>query len=424
MRFTLLKDLPPNARYCVLLEPLWALTGTVVLYYATLYMKTIGLSNLSIGAILSANLYAAFLFQIIAGAVTDRLGRRRTSLVFDLLGWALPMVLWAIADNFWIFLVAALFNACGSIVNTSFSLLATEDTPETEQPRVFAAIKLVAMGAGLLTPIAGALMDEYGVLSALRVIYGVGAVMMTVLFVWRHYLTHETAAGKAAMQRGGDTGIVRHVVTNLQLFWRLSRQRAMWPLIGLYIATALAVTINVFQVVYLAEVLAIGAGTISWIPALTAAVALLCFLVLLPRLRARSVVITIRTALALSAAGWLLFLLTPKQGVVLLLVSTTLTAAGVFLTESYRDTLVVSSLGDEDRAAMFAALQSVTAMMAIPSGYIAALLYDLRPQALFAVVFMLYTVGAIFAWMLRPASASAPTDQASPQTSEEAWSEA
>jgi MFS family permease len=422
VRSILLKDLPPNARYCVLLEPLWALTGTVVLYYATLYMKSVGLSNLSVGVILSANLYAAFLFQIIAGAVTDRLGRRMTSLVFDLIGWVLPMALWAIATNFWIFLIAALFNACASVVNTSFNLLATEDTPKESQPPVFAAIKLIAMGAGLLTPIAGALMGRYGVVSTLRVIYGVGAVMMFVHFVWRHRLVHETAAGKAAMKRRGNTGMARSVATNLRLFWKLSRQRRMWPLVGLYIATSLAVTINVFQVVHLADNLRIGADTISWIPALTAAVALMCFLALLPRLKGHSVVAAARTALALSAAGWLLFLLVPRHGVFLLMLSSTLIAAGVFLTESYRDTIIVGTLDDKDRAAMFGALQSVTAMMAIPSGYIAALLYDTRPRLLFVVIFLLYAAGAIFAWMLRPASA--PSDDVDPSTPEAAWSEA
>ena len=94
----------------------------------------------------------------------------------------------------------------------------------------------------------------------------------------------------------------------------------------------------------------------------------------------------------------------------------------MFLTESYRDTLIVGTLGDMDRAAMFSALQSVTAMMAIPSGYIAALLYDTRPRLLFVVIFLLYAAGAIFAWMLRPASV--PLDDVSPSTSEAAWSEA
>jgi hypothetical protein len=82
----------------------------------------------------------------------------------------------------------------------------------------------------------------------------------------------------------------------------------------------------------------------------------------------------------------------------------------------------VGTLDDKDRAAMFGALQSVTAMMAIPSGYIAALLYDTRPRLLFVVIFLLYAAGAIFAWMMRPASA--PSDDVDPSTPEAAWSEA
>lgn len=406
MTYLPLKGLPGNARYCILLEPLWALTGTVVLFYATFYMKSVGLSNLSIGIILSVNLYLGFIFQILAGAVTDRLGRRRTSLVFDLLGWALPMLLWAVADNFWVFLIAYLFFACSTVVNISFSLLATEDTPEADRPRVFAAVKLIALGAGLLTPVAGVLMAEYGVVPTMRIIYLVGAITMLVQFVWRNYLTRETAAGLAAMDHHRSTGMARSVATSLRLFWRLARHRRMWPLIGLQVTTTLAVTINIFQVIYLVEVLKIDAGTISWVPALTAAVALLCFLVLLPRLRERPLVNATQAALVLSAVGWLLFLLTPPHGVLLLMISTAVTAGGVFLTETYRDSLVVSTLEDRDRAAMFGSMQSVTAMVAIPSGFVAALLYNIRPQLLFIIVFLLYAAGAAFAFRLRPSGST------------------
>lgn len=401
-----LKDLPQNARYCVLLEPLWALTGTVVIYYATFYMKSVGLSTISIGIILSANLYLGFVFQVLAGAVTDRLGRRRTTFVFDMLGWALPMLVWAIADSFWVFLIAYLLFACSTIVNVSFGLLATEDTPERDRPRVFAAVKLIALAAGLLAPVAGALMDAYGVVATLRVIYIVGGITMVLHFVWRHRLTRETNAGLAAIRQHGSVGFLSSVTASIRTFWRLAPDPRMWPLIGLQVTTTLAVAINVFQVIYMAEVLAIGATAISWVPAITAAVALLCFLVILPRARHRSVVGTARVALMLSAIGWLLFLLTPREGLVLLMISTAVTAAGVFLTETYRDALVVGALADIDRAAMFGAMQSVTAMIAIPSGLVAALLYDAHPRLLFVVVFLLYTTGTAFALKLRTAQSA------------------
>ena len=39
-----LEGLPRNARNSILLEPLWAVFGVVVMYYAPLYMAGVGLT--------------------------------------------------------------------------------------------------------------------------------------------------------------------------------------------------------------------------------------------------------------------------------------------------------------------------------------------------------------------------------------------
>ncbi|RAI87270.1 MFS transporter [Paenibacillus pabuli] len=91
----LLQDLPRNPRYSILLEPVWAIPGTIVLFYAPLYMKEAGLSDIEIGLINSVNLYFAFIFQLFAGSITNKLGRKRTTLIFDLIAWSVPMFIWA-----------------------------------------------------------------------------------------------------------------------------------------------------------------------------------------------------------------------------------------------------------------------------------------------------------------------------------------
>ncbi|MDX2679985.1 MFS transporter [Streptomyces sp. NY05-11A] len=395
-----MRDLPANARYCVLLEPMWALTGTIVLYYATLYMKSTGLSTLSIGVIMSAGLYAAFFFQLIAGAVTDRLGRRRATLIFDLTSWVLPMFLWAFSHDFWTFLIAYLLSATSKIVNVSFNLLATEDTPGEQRARVFAAIKLIIMAAGLLTPVAGGLMTHYGTVATLRVVYLLGGVTMLIHFVWRHRMTTETAAGRAAMRRHQSIGITRSVVDSFRRFGVSIRTRRMWPIVGIYVLTNLAVQINLFQVIYLDDVLRFSTATISYLPALSAALALVCYLVVMPRLRGRQAVTITLVTLVVSSLGWAMFLAVPAHGMTLLIVSTGLTGAGLFLLESYRDALLVNELHDQERAAMLSAVQTVTAVVAIPSGYVAALLYEQDPRLPFTVILGCYSLSAVLALIL------------------------
>lgn len=427
MRLTsrLLADLPRNARYSVLLEPIWAVLGTVVIYYATLYMTTSGLSTIRIGLIVSISSYVAVLFQLVAGVLTDRMGRRRATLVFDLLSWVVPMLIWAVADNFWLFLLGYLFNATSRVVNVSFSLLATEDVAEEQRPRVFAAIKLIITAAGLLTPLVGLCMRWYGILPTLRVVYLVGGLCMLAHVLLRNQLTVETAAGERALRAHRSISVPRGLGQSLRMFRSIAGNPRRWPLVGIYVLTYLAWQINIFQVVYLADVLHFEPAAISYLPALGALVALVCYLVVMPRLRRRPVERNTLGALIGCAAGWLLFLLVPPHGLVLLLVSTVLTAAGLFLVESYRDALLVSRLDGADRAGMFSAVQTITAVVAIPSGYVSAVLYERSAPLLFAVIGVLYAAAAICTRLLMAGSPAplAGSDAGAPAPREErSWS--
>jgi len=407
MRFKLLADLPPNARHSILWEPLWAVPGTISIYYATLYQKAAGLDTLQIGLIASAGLYLAFCAQLVAGGITNRLGRKRTTLIFDLLSWSVPMFIWSFADTFWLFLLAGLCSALSRVVNLSFFLLVTEDATEEQRPRIFAAIKLVVMAAGLLTPLAGVAMAGFGTLPTLRGVYLLGGVSMTALFLIRNHLTVETAAGHQATAAHASTGILSGLAKGLRMLGLACRTRQLWPVVVICLLTNLAVQINLFQVVNLADDLHYGTTSIAALPAVAAITAFACYLGLMPRWRERPMARSVLIGLTVSSLGWLAFLAVPAGGLGVLLVSTVLTAAGPFLLESYRDALVVSSIPPVDRAELSSAIQSATALVAIPSGYLAALLYDHDPQLLFGAVLACYAVSAAVALVLRGQPASA-----------------
>ncbi|GAA1135769.1 MFS family permease [Kitasatospora gansuensis] len=407
----LIADLPPNARHSILWEPLWAVPGTISIYYATLYQKTAGLSTLEIGLIASLGLYLACCAQLLAGTITDRLGRKQTTLIFDLLSWSVPMFIWAFADSFWLFLLAALCSSLSRVVNLSFFLLVTEDATERQRPRIFAAIKLVVMAAGLLTPLAGIAMARYGTLPTLRWVYLLGGVSMTALFLIRNHLTTETAAGhqSAAAPRGPLLG---GVARGLRMLGLACRSRQLWPVVALCLLTNLAVQINLFQVVHLADNLHYGTTAIAALPAVAAVTAFACYLGPMPRWQHRPLARSILTGLLLSTAGWLAFLTVPRGGLTVLLLSTVLTAAGPFLLESYRDALVVSAIPALDRAELSSAIQTATALVAIPSGYLAAVLYDHEPQLLFGAVAGCYGLSALAVLPLLKDQPAIATDQA------------
>ena len=55
-----LEGLPKNARNAILVEPMWALFGVVIMYYAPLYMTGVGLSSAEVGLLGSIMLAFSF----------------------------------------------------------------------------------------------------------------------------------------------------------------------------------------------------------------------------------------------------------------------------------------------------------------------------------------------------------------------------
>ena len=385
--------LHPNARYCIYTEPLWAIFGTAALYYATLYMESVGLSTLAIGAIVSANLYVAFMFQLVAGAVTDRMGRRRATFWFDVTSWVIPMFVWAFSNNTWMFLIGYLLNASSKIVNVSFWLLASEDSPQKDRPRIFAAIKVVIMFAGLLVPIVGFAMDRYGTVPTLRVLFFVGGLAMLLHNCLRHHYTVETQAGVEAMERHAGTRLMRRVLDSGKLLWAAGRHTALRRLIFMYMLSFVAFQLNIFLAVYLTKSLDYSPIVVGTVPAIGAITALFSYAVVMPWATSRFPATAMaRWSLVASCAGWLLFLALGPGNLTLLFVCTVLTSGGPFLVESYRDAIVVGSVHPDERATFFAAVQTFTAVMSIPTGYLAAVIFESRPLLLFGAIAALYVV--------------------------------
>ncbi|WP_063565195.1 MFS transporter [Paenibacillus sp. O199] len=388
----LLQDLPRNPRYSILLEPVWAIPGTIVLFYAPLYMKEAGLSDIEIGLINSVNLYFAFIFQLFAGSITNKLGRKRTTLIFDLIAWSVPMFIWAFSQNFWLFLIAYLLNATSKFVTVSFNCLIIEDVEEHKRSKVFAILNMIITGAGVLTPIAGVVIADVGIVPTLASIYFVGGILMTVMFFIRNRYTDETAVGKELMGMHSQTRVIQSLASSMRLFGKSFHKRRLLPIILITVLSNLILQLNFFQVIFFKEQLKFNDQIISFIPVVTAVTVMLLYLVIIPSLKRRSEEKYVSFSIILSTVGAILFLLIPAGNIAMLFLTLIVLAAGNFILQTYRDSLLMNRLGTHEKADMFSAVQTVMTLTAIPSGYLTGLLYHYNPVLLFSVILVLYIV--------------------------------
>ena len=116
-----------NPRTLVLIEPLWGVPYNLISPFATLYMYTQGITDVQIGLILSITMVVQVLFSFLEGILSDKLGRKFTTMMGDFFGWALACLVWAVSNNFWLFLAAALLNCFEQINQTAWYCLLIED---------------------------------------------------------------------------------------------------------------------------------------------------------------------------------------------------------------------------------------------------------------------------------------------------------
>ncbi len=381
-----LTGLPRNARNSIRLEPLWGVFGVVVLYYAPLYMSGVGLSSTQIGWLGSFTLACSFAFQLVAAPITNRLGRRRTTLIWDVVSWTLPMFIWAFAHSFTAFLVAALLSASGRIVAVSWSLLLIEDVEERQQARVFGIINLINAFCGLLMPLVGLVIASQGVVPTLRAFYLLGGVGMTVMFVWRNALTQETQSGEAAMQEHRDLNPWQSLSRTPQLVRTLGHRPGLRGVVAFYVLTVFTEQMNLFQILFFSQTLGFGARAVSLVPVATAGVTILMYSLVLRRLSGVGAERMLVFTRLLGLLGAVMILLIPAGRLSTLLLVVSVLAGANFLTLTYRDAVLFRHLPKQGTADLFSAVQTLTLLVSVPAAGLAGAIFSGQPRTLFMVI--------------------------------------
>ena len=392
-----------------MLEPFWSIFGVVIIFYLPLYMKELGLLEVQMGIINTTGLFIAFIWHLFAAPITNRLGRKKTVFIFDLIAWTIPMFIWAVAQNFWYFLIAAVINATVRVVYIAWFCLVIEDTPFQKRSRVFGILYIINAVAGMLMPVMGYFIARYGTVSSMRVVYSAGMISMTLMFIIRNRLVSETKAGKELMKRHSSISILQSMKNYLDIILRTRKNKKIILLIMIYITTNLIISINFFFVLYLRDKLYFSEKIIFVIPGVSAAINIFLYIFILPRVRKFSEEKILTAGFSIATLGALLFLLIPKSNILFLLITTSILAIGFFVMQTFRDSVLMNSLGEHEKADVYSAVQTLTVLVCIPSGYLSGLAYSIDPILPFIAILTLFVISVAISSRLIKHAAIIPT---------------
>lgn len=401
IRQKLLGGLDGNAYYSIIMEPLWAVFGGMIFFYQPLYMKHLNVSEVQMGFLNSLAAVLAVLTSFVAGPITDRYGRKKTTLVFDLVCWSATMFVWAVSQNYWYFLIAVVLNSFNKISYISWTCLSVEDTPEDKRVYFFSLIMIINLASGIFAPIAGVLVDKIGVVYAMRIIYGLGFLSMTAMFLIRNKFVKETELGKKLMKQHSEITIKDKIKDYKEAILYFYNSKVTLLVFFILLIGQLQISFLYFQAVYLKDVVGIKESLTSMVPGISAITNLVVYFGFMEVLRRRGDKFSLVTGLLLNTIGVFLLILVRPKGYILLLISTIFMAAGNLITITFRETIWNNVIGEKERAKVFSAASSLIALITIPAGYLSGYMYKLNPVYPFLVSVVLYLVGTYIAVVVK-----------------------
>jgi MFS family permease len=404
MLFTTLRRLSGNPRSCVYTEPLWGIPFNLYAPYASLYMAAFGVSDTQIGLIASVSWGFQILTALLSGVITDKLGRRLTTLIFDLLAWTVPALITALASNIWYFVIAGIMNSFWRIPANSWTCLLVEDADPDQLVAIYTWIYIANQIVGFAAPLAGVLVGLFSLVPTVRGLYAFAVVLFTLKFVLTYILTQETAQGVVRMRE------TRHqpMLSMLRGYTGVMRTLLRTPL-TLYIAgmtLVLSITMLIrgsFWSILLTEKLHIPAQQVAAFPFIRSAVILFFFFAVAPYMVRWSSTLLIAIGFGGFLVSQVLLIMAPAESYSLLIISVCIEACSFAAVSPLVDQSLALAIDPQDRARIQSILSVGIILLTAPFGWIAGALSERNKDWPFILMIALFGLGVALALLAQRA---------------------
>lgn len=389
-------ELKGNPKWSICTEPLWFIPNALFAPYQALYMRRIGLTSFEIGTTLSIGFFLQILFALLGGIITDKMGRRRTTVIFDTISWTIPCLIWAFSQNFYWFLAASIVNASFQITNTSWTCLFIEDCPPKHVTNAFTLIQICGMLSVFFSPVSIFFIGKYGIVPVIRVIYMISAASMTLKFILLYRFGGETAVGYRRMEETKDMSYFSMLKGYKEILLRILRSSKMRLVIYIMALCNISViaTGNFFSL-YITEKLMISDKLVAVFPMIRTVIMLL-FVMFLQNLFER---LQMRTSLfcgfVIYMVSHFILLIAPSKNLVFIMLYTIAEAGAYAVIIPRKDALMAKFVDINERSRIYSLYHLIMIALSTPFGSIIGGLFDLNPSYPFLFNIVLFSLGIL-----------------------------
>jgi DHA1 family tetracycline resistance protein-like MFS transporter len=404
-----LKNLRGNPQVCVYTEPMWGIPYNLYAPYASLYMLALGVSDSQIGMLTSIGLAFQVLFALLSGAITDKFGRKRTTLVSDLISWSIPMLILTASQNLYFFLAASIVGSMWRISSTSWVCMLVEDADQKQLVHIYTWIEIAGYSAAFFSPLAGLLIDKFTLVPTVRGLYLFAFFMMTAKFLVFNYYVTETRQGKIRMQETKGQPLLSLLRGYRGVFLQVLRTPRTLLTVSIQLVMSIGMTVaNTFWAILVTGKLHIPESNIAYFSFFRSVAMLVFFFLIMPRISSMRFKRPLLTGFLGLIASQTLLISMPEKSYLLLLFTILIDAWSIALINPFLGSMITVNVDPQERARIMAIISVVVISLTSPFGWIAGRLSEANRVLPFVLNIVLFTIGLILvpvaAWAIRRAS--------------------
>ena len=391
-----LRKLRGNARVAVFHEPFWSIPYGFYSFYLSLYMKSQGVTDVQIGFLISLNFIVGTIMALFAGVMVDKIGRRRTTILFGLISWPGSALLNFFAHSFWMFALAQIVCAFSKISDIGWQLILIEDADDEQRLTSFNMFGIIDILAGFFTPIAGIIVGNLGLVKAERGFLLFGAICMFVMIIHRHFEFHETDMGRLAVERSRTVsywGTLKNSLTQMKTVVTSHNHKLSCVLVIIVLFSAYS---SLYFAPYLTDVVGLDAAMISVLGIVNSLFMLAVYLFAVPAMSRFNKLFSLTVGLGIQIASMLLRMFLPAGSIAWTVVSVALFSVGFGLCRPFLDALMAEASPEKERSGIYALKNVLISLASALAGSLSGFLYRLSPKSIYLASLILLAVCILF----------------------------
>ena len=356
-------------------------------------MKSLGVTDKQIGFLIAIEFIAGSIISLFSGVIVDILGRKKSTLIFDLICWPLVMMVYFFANSFWMFAIGYFLHAFMRITLVSYNLMVVEDADNEQRVTAFNLLNIISIVAGVTTPLSGLLVKQIGIIPAERILLMFAAISTFIMMIVRNHYYVETKAGQEILNKQKDKKLGTELLNAIKngpyknVFPALKKKPELVLVICIFVLFNIYVTIaahtSLYYVPYITEVLKIDASAASILGGINSVMMLIVNIFIIPVIIKYNTLKNMIWGLGFQALSLFLFVSIPTSNFFAACTSVIFSAIGYSIFKPFVDAVLAEYTDGNERSGIYSLSYTIisilTAVMGLVSGYI----YDFNPRLLY-----------------------------------------